>query len=85
MEYSLELGVRVGKSFNVSESLDEILDSITIGLCTEDKSRRSVRRTLAGRNFTQTNILPALLEISSTENEGQLGHLFSKILRYFFI
>ena len=84
MEFNLELGVRVGNTFKVSESLEDILDSISIGLCNEDKSRRSARRILAGRSFTQTNILPALLEVAAPENEGELGHLFSKVLRYFY-
>jgi hypothetical protein len=76
-----DLGVRVGNTFKLSERVEEILDSVSAKLSGEDKTRRAFRRLLAAHNFTQNNLLPTLLEIASPENEGELNHLFSKVLR----
>ena len=76
-----DLGMRVGNTFKLSEHVEEILDSVSAKLTGEDKTRRGFRRFLATQNFTQNNLLPTLLEIASPENEGELNHMFSKVLK----
>jgi len=77
----LELGMMFGNSFKVSECADEVLDTISNCLCSEDKTTRSYRRQLASLKFTQKALLPVLFEISSPENINDSQHLFEKILR----
>ena len=77
----LELGVMYGNSFKVSECADEVLDTITNCLCTEDKSTRAYRRQLASLKFTQKALLPILFEISTPDNVDESEHLFEKIIR----
>lgn len=77
----LELGVMYGNSFKVSECADEVLDTITNCLCSEDKSTRPYRRQLASLKFTQKALLPSLFEISAPEYVDESEHLFEKIIR----
>jgi hypothetical protein len=81
MSNYFDLGVTVGNTFKLSDQVEQILDSISAELSREEKSRRSFRRKLSGLNFTQKNVLPTLLVVAAPENQAELGHLFSKVLR----
>jgi hypothetical protein len=76
-----QLGVMFGNSFKVSESADEILDTVINSLCSEDKSTRAYRRQLASLKFTQKGLLPILFEISSPDYLEESIHLFEKVIR----